>query len=284
MLHDHDVLKVCVPAVLGEGWRCWRLDRTACGQWYRNQPPGTHSRNMLVRRDVREAISVGVTGQVDRECTWNNKLIAVNLSMSRLLGGCCLVHVCTQYILALIRALESTSGYQLKRVWALRCTAAKSILVAEPVRTRWGRPWLLVVTLGDPWASRRKNRSNHRSIALRRSRRNREMSRRKRNRAPIDLCRRPMWNTTTGSFGPRCGSVCTKRLWSPRNCPRSPSHNTAHGCYRIGAVDSWRCHTLYRHRSLVKLSQLLAEHPASKDVEDVQHPPCGRLWFWFGLC
>ena len=37
----------------------------------------------------------------------------VNLSTYRLLPGCCLVPV---YILALIRALESTSGYQLKSV------------------------------------------------------------------------------------------------------------------------------------------------------------------------
>ena len=53
------------------------------------------------------------------------------------------IHHYTPYILALCRALESTSGYQLKSVWALRCTAAKSILVAEQVRTRWGTPWLL---------------------------------------------------------------------------------------------------------------------------------------------
>ena len=27
-----DVLKVCVPAVFGEGWRCWRLDHMASGR------------------------------------------------------------------------------------------------------------------------------------------------------------------------------------------------------------------------------------------------------------
>ncbi len=28
----HDVLKVCVPAVFGEGWRCWRLDHMTFGR------------------------------------------------------------------------------------------------------------------------------------------------------------------------------------------------------------------------------------------------------------
>ena len=50
------------------------------------------------------------------------------------------------------------------------------------------------------------------------------------------------------------------------------ARDTARGCYplRIGTVDSWRLHTLYWQRWLVKLSQLLAEHPASNEVEDVQ--------------